>query len=105
MKAAQRQLEALDRKVAEYHDAVELRDAEKLAATDATVRQYLETLQEMEFNLARLGQTLGPKNRTYLDAKQDVALQRARIDKYVESHRQWAASPPSAPASRAATPN
>ena len=60
---------------------------EMIAANDQTMREYIKTLEAMEFNLQRLARNVGPKSRIYADAAADVELQKQRINVYAESFR------------------
>jgi hypothetical protein len=65
--------------------------------TIPTMAAYLNTLNEMEMNLARLSQSVGAKSRVYQDAKQDLDLQRHRVSEYAQAYRRKMATT-SAPA-------
>ncbi|MEA2710774.1 MAG: polysaccharide biosynthesis transport protein [Phycisphaerales bacterium] len=60
---------------------------EMIASNDVTMREYIKTLEAMEFNLQRLARNVGPKSRIYADAAADVELQKQRINTYAESFR------------------
>jgi len=60
---------------------------EMIAQIDVTMRQYIQTLEAMEFQLQRLARTVGTKNPAYTQAAADVELQKQRINTYAEAFR------------------
>jgi protein involved in polysaccharide export with SLBB domain/beta-lactamase regulating signal transducer with metallopeptidase domain len=76
-------LATLDRAIAQQSQ----NSLESIASVDPTMRQYLNTLESMEFNLARLGSNLGPKHVTYLSAQKDIEIQKQRINTYADNWR------------------
>jgi beta-lactamase regulating signal transducer with metallopeptidase domain len=98
-------LESIESKADQARDGLAIREAKTVSPDDPTLREYLRTLGDMEFNLRRLAGNVGSKSRIYLDAEQDIALQRRRIAEYMESGRRANGNPVAAtsPATASAT--
>ncbi|MEA2711514.1 MAG: hypothetical protein QOF78_4115 [Phycisphaerales bacterium] len=86
-KEAKSYLAQLDRQIADERAAAAKAPVEQIATVDATMREYVNTLEQMEFNLERLKRTMGQKSRVYIDAQRDVELQKKRIDAYAAEYR------------------
>jgi len=80
---------------------------EMIAQIDVTMRQYIQTLEAMEFQLQRLARTVGTKNPAYTQAAADVELQKQRINTYAEAFRRprgcWCSSSGRRVSSRSST--
>jgi hypothetical protein len=80
---AEARLAQMDKLLAQYAAL----PVQRMAEFDATLREYLHTLDAMQFNLNRLQARMGAKSRVVVDAKADVDLQKQRIDEYALNWR------------------
>ena len=74
-------------KEGESEDPTKGLSLEAIAQRDQTMRQYLQTKEAMEFNLARTRRNLGENNRVVKDMIADLELQQQRIDSYADAYR------------------